>query len=729
MLNFNKISYKNILSVGNSPVEIVFDEFKKTLITGTNGGGKSTLIEALAFVLYGKPFRKINKGSLVNSVNKKGMEIELSLTVKSDEYLVKRSIKPNAFSIIKNGVELPQHGSASDYQDMLEETVLKMSFVTFKQIIVLGTAGFEPFMDLDAPKRRAIVEDLVDVGIFTKMSDMNKLTIRDLRTELTIETNSLESLNRILAVQEKNSVDIIDANKVRIDTLQVRYDSNLVDGKELKSQLVKMVDDLNVIDTANAAEIAKLNGEISNNLSDLDQSTDIEDLKNSHIELVNDFIKVSATKYNSFKLELDDEYIADKLEHDKVLGEITSRLYPKTDVSDKTNTINSSKADIKVHNITIAANTKRLEFFEHTVECPTCESSLDDAYRDKMSKLLIDESTTCKVKIADLELVITECDTFITDERIKHDKSVKEIGEEVRNENTAYGDKSDILRDKKISRESQDTKNIAEFTRGLSDNLTEFKVSANANYFEYQKSSQNNLTSVKDGHVDSTKGYRDDIQELKTKTKSILLSVKSIKDDIDSLNREQEHLKANTGDIDKAKSDIRECELKVKTNTLEIKNLTILQTLLKDDGIKAKVIKQYIPFINSSINGYLKTMGSTINFTLDEQFNEKIKSRGREEFTYNSFSQGEKMRIDVAIMFTWRDVVRKRTNFLSNLLIMDEVMDGASDDAGIKSLHQLIDLLNDNVFIISHNETHDLDKFDNHLTMQKKGNFTYKMQN
>ncbi|URC15184.1 nuclease [Paraglaciecola Antarctic GD virus 1] len=729
MLTFKKIVYKNILSVGNNPIEINFDTHKKTLITGGNGGGKSTLIEALALVLYGKPFRNINKGALVNSINKKALTVELDLTIQKDEYKIIRGIKPNVFTVSKNGKELEQLGAVADFQEWLEETILKMSFITFKQIIVLGTAGFEPFMDLPPVKRRAIVEDLVDVGIFTKMSDINKGVIRDLKTNLTIENNSLESLTRILEVQEKNSTSMIESIQEQLDTLAERYETYIAEAKATNVILKEKSSGLESIDKENSEVIAIMQKCMADELALLDPSKKITALKDQHDQDIEDLEHEMGASYNSFKEGVDADIEALKATHQEEVNLIVGSIYVKPDFTDKQSIISKSKSDISGMKSVIKTNEDRTKFFDHTVTCPTCESSLDDEYREKMTTVLDAETKACTIRIQKQTIIIGKCNDYITRETDKAAASDLDGQAKLKAAGIDFEAKEKELTEVISVRVSTDQRAIAVFCRKLTAELADFKVDANAKVFEHKQKCMGEVSDLQLKNSTDTQVLRDECGQLRSDATNSLKTAKTIATDISGLNTKLELLKSNTGDVEKAKSDIKSCNDSVKKYTLEIKNLAILQTLLKDDGIKAKVIKQYIPFINTSINGYLQTMGSKINFTLDEGFNEKIKSRGREEFTYNSFSQGEKMRIDVAIMFTWRDVIRKRTNFISNLLIMDEVMDGASDDAGIKSLHKLIDSLNDNVIIISHNETHDLDKFNNHLTMHKKGNFTYKMEN
>ena len=727
MLNFKHITYKNILSVGNKPVDIIFDDHKKTLITGTNGGGKSTLIEALSLVLYGKPFRSIKKPSLVNSINKKQLHVELSLSIGDDDYVICRGIKPTVFSVSKNGKELEQHGASADFQDWLEENVLRMSFTTFKQIIVLGTAGFEPFMDLAPIKRRQIVEDLVDVGIFTKMSDINKLDIKDLKTNLVIETNRLDSLNDILRVQEQNSISILESNQERIDELQGRLDAGvdeLVDTKstiEEKTASVANIDathDKSVVDLKSSQKLEIDEAKASNNLTDIEAKANSvikshqDKFVESEMEVRNTFNK--AVKDLNTKIEVDTAFIRDNL------GE-------KLDTSKHRDIIAKSTANIAVQNDNIAANDKRIKFFDHTINCPTCDTSLDEKYKAEITAILRSENDTSVAKIDKNNQVVEKCNEIIKNAL----SDFKEAQAKSNVDIAAVRDKSYAIMTTLENDSNSDINTLRATLDSIISRINN-KVSKEREKLseiinKLDATHRDALELIIGEHTICTKVIREELQESKSKVSSLQSAGHQLRSDIAGFEKRQVEIRKGSGDIEKSKANIEETDKLIKKITSDTRNLTILQNMLKDDGIKAKIIKQYIPFINSSINSYLQSMGSNINFTLDEEFNEHIKSRGREEFTYNSFSQGEKMRIDIAIMFTWRDVIRKRTKFISNLLIMDEVMDSASDDDGIKSIHKLIDGLDDNVIIISHSETHDLDKFDRHLTMQKKGNFTHKI--
>jgi DNA repair exonuclease SbcCD ATPase subunit len=727
MLNFKNITYKNILSVGNKPVEITFDEHKKTLITGVNGGGKSTLIEALSLVLYGKPFRSIKKPSLINSINKKQLLVELNLSIGEDEYKICRGIKPNVFSVSKNGTELEQHGASADFQEWLEENVLRMSFTTFKQIIVLGTAGFEPFMDLVPIKRRQIVEDLVDVGIFTKMSDINKLDIKELKTNLLIETNRLESFNNILRVQEQNSVSILESNQERIDELQGRLDAGEIKLTDTKSNIKEKTASVARVDVIHTSSIEGLK---SNQKIELDAAkikanmSEVEAKANNSIKLhrtksINADAEVRSNLTKSVK------FITDKVTVDT--GLIRDKLGDKPDPTKHRDIIAKSVANIEVQNDSIAANDKRIKFFDHTINCPTCDTSLDEKYKVEITDILRSENDVSVAKISKNKQVIEKCNAIIAaaalqykDELAKSNVDITAIREASYTDINALDVESDV--EIKSLRDA-----LESVVNTINEKLSTYREEFNCMVDTLNTTHRSALDVVIEAHVASTKDIREELYGLKSTVASLQLSLHQLKSDIAEFEERQNKIREGSGDIEKSKSDIEETSALIKKINSDAKNLVILQNMLKDDGIKAKIIKQYIPFINSSINSYLQSMGSNINFTLDEEFNEHIKSRGREEFTYNSFSQGEKMRIDVAIMFTWRDVIRKRTRFISNLLIMDEVMDSASDDDGIKSLHKLLDALDDNVVIISHSETHDLDKFDRHLTMQKKGNFTHKI--
>ncbi|QHJ78891.1 MAG: hypothetical protein [Caudoviricetes sp.] len=554
-LTFNRVRYQNLMSVGQAAVDIELDSVKKTLITGKNGGGKSTMLEALCFGLFGTPFRKIKKGQLVNTQNKKKLLVELWFTFGKDKYHVKRGIKPNVFSVTKNDVEWDESSSTKDFQSRLEEQ-LGVSPVAFKQIVVLGTAGYTPFMELTTPKRRELIEELLEVAVLGNMANLNKSEMKSTIQEMNLIENKIESLRREIDAHQTYIEKQKESEDSHVDDLKEEFDKHLKAVMEYRDQIAVL-----------EAEMLSISEKIDTSLN---------------------------SKINTYTTNID-------------------RL--KNALTDRQDMLESFKSG----------------------KCPTCNQAFAD--HDKIQ--------ATEHNIAD-----------IIEKKNELQKRLDETNE------------------KKI-----------EYTQ-LNEQLTLVRTKFN------------DLKSKMSVHVESARA-------LKQKISSVETSVEIDFTKVDALRAEMNTCKAE------------------KTELFDLKyTQTLVSDLLKDSGIKATVVKRYIPVFNKKINQYLKTMGADYTFTIDEEFNEVIKSRGREDFSYESFSQGERARIDLSLLFTWRDISSLVSGMEVNLLILDEIFDGASDADGVKSITRIIDSLNSNVFIISHREEHDKEAFGRWIQMVKKGRFS-----
>ncbi len=571
MINFKTIKWRNFLSTGNAYTTIDFTRFRSTLVVGENGAGKSTLLDALCFVLYGKPFRKINKPQLVNSINGKGLEVEIEFSIGKKEYRIKRGMKPNIFEIYQDGVPINQDAEARDYQEMLERSILKLSFKSFSQIVILGSASFVPFMQLSASNRRDVIEDLLDIQIFSTMNVLLKSKIGENKEKLTQNEYSIKSTNDKIFLYRKHIASLMLNNE------------ELIHQKSLK--------------------ITKFEEEIKTS-------------KNSVIEY----------KLNVQQLT---ESVADEDRVKKKLNKIQQIL---------------RQVENKLEKIE-----KDVEFFDDHDNCPTCKQSIDSAHKEVIL------SKNAKV-IAEIE------------------SGRKQINDEITTIN------------ERINAITATNKEIANINRLIENAEIEIKtkekficdINAEIDYIK-------NSTTQIDNNNDEIKKLSDELQIL-TKTKEDLASEKQV--------------------------------------------LDIGYTLLKDTGIKTKIIKQYVPIINKLINKYLASMDFFVNFELNENFEETIKSRFRDEFSYESFSEGEKSRIDLALLFTWRAVAKLRNSASTNLLILDEVFDGSLDGQGSDELMKILNTLtNDtNTFVISHKTDQLVDKFSNVIRFQKVKNFSQMVQ-
>jgi len=567
VIHFKKIRWKNFLSTGNAFTEVQLDRAKSTLIIGDNGAGKSTILDALTFVLFGKPFRAVNKSQLVNSVNQNGTEVEVEFSIGSKQYLVKRGIKKNFFEIYQDGKMLNQDASVRDYQEYLEKTILKLNYKSFTQIVILGSSSFVPFMQLKASDRRTIIEDLLDIEIFSVMNQLlkqrvaqNKEDMGRIDIALGLAKGEKENVEYFIEKLKQNKTSQIEANKKDIE----KHEKAIADYR-------KQID-----------QILDKNRELNDSISD------------------EKGVRKEVAKLHDYQKGIEKGIL--KCEED-------------------------------------------IEFYEKTETCDTCKQQISEDHRENM----IEEFHG---KMHELSCGLMQLGKKL---KVQEDR-IAEI--------------------EKISEE---------YDRNLKEQM--------------------NMNS----HISACEQY---IKKVSTQIKDI----SNMEDDIEKQKSELEEVKKDILIYTEEKE-----ELSQKKYLYEIAG-----SLLKDGGIKAKIIKQYLPIINKYINVHLGKMDFYVSFELDEGFNETIKSRHRDEFTYDSFSEGEKMRIDLALLFTWRAIAKLKNSVNTNLLILDEVFDSSLDTAGTDEfLKILYDLTgNVNTFVISHKGEVLYDKFDKTIKFEKHQNFS-----
>ena len=568
-INFEKVKYKNILSTGNVFTTVELNIVPSTLIAGSNGSGKSTLLDAIVFGLYGRPFRNINKAQLVNSINNKDLIVELYFSAGGDKYKILRGIKPNLFEIWKNGAMINKDASIRDYQGFLEDDILGINFKAFNQIVVLGSATYIPFMELRAYQRREIIEDLLDIQVFSVMGTLAKERMSSLKTD-------------------------INENK---------YDIEMVESK-----IVSQEDSDAAIRNLKSIEVDKIKDKMTGHIEEIET-------KNGTIDAQDDIIKV-----------LYDD-ISDKPEEKKKFSDATEK-----------------RADLERSRV---AFEKELSFYEHNDDCPTCKQGIAHDFKQEQ---IIDKNQ----QKAGIEKGLVE----IADVLTKHQTrlgSISKIEEQIQSVNFK-----------------------------ISEIRAEIKMSKNA-LMSYKKELDNAQKEV--AEIDTSK-----LENLQNKIDTLTTNRSELLDEHEVLN--------------------------------------IVQMILRDGGIKAKIISQYIPVINKLINKYLAAFDLFVDFQLDEEFNEVIRSRFRDKFTYASFSEGEKLRITLSIMLAWRSVAKLRSSVSTNLLILDETLDGALDGVGIESLIETLHGLNndDNIFVISHRGDQFAEKFENNLKFEKIKNFSELVQ-
>ena len=567
MILFKSIKWKNFLSTGNSFTEIKLNVNSNTLIVGQNGAGKSTILDALTYALFGKAFRKINKPLLVNSVNGKDCLVEIEFEVNGKQYRIVRGIKPNVFEIYCNDTLLNQDSASKDYQEYLEKFILKMNYKSFTQIVILGSASFTPFMQLSAADRRAIIEDLLDIEIFTTMNSIAKQRMQTNRELL-----------------EKNRIAIAGKEEKKVYIEKTIY-SLKQNNEEKKSDLLAQRE--RFIQTLSTFE---------------ESITRLEQERDSLIESTSD-------------------QEAQKEKHKKLIS-----LQSKIDT-----------------NLKLAK--KQLAFYGQNDSCPTCKQNIDSNFKDA--------------------------------EICNHNNKINEYEEGLI----------------KIGKQIDDCVDTI-----------------------------NRLNEV----LSKINNIRNEITALNTKKASYVSTINDIDDQVEKLNNSDEMLLNSIKDLDTTNTDLKMLNDE-RVSLLDEK--TYIETainLLKDGGIKTKIIKQYLPIINKLINKYLSQMGFFVNFNIDENFEETIKSRYRDEFSYQNFSEGEKMRIDLAILFTWRTIAKMKNSVNTNLLVLDEVFDSSLDVNGTDEFLKIMWNLTDgtNTFVISHKQDQLLDRFEKVYRFEKVKNFS-----
>ena len=562
---FKELKYKNILSTGNSFTAIPLNSKPSTLISGSNGAGKSTMLDAITFALYGKPFRKINKPQLINSINQKELLVEVSFQIGQANYMVRRGIKPGVFEIFKNDVLINQDAASRDYQSYLEKNILNLNYKSFNQIVVLGSATYVPFMELPAHSRREIIEDLLDIQVFSTMNNLLKEKVSSNKEEIT-------------------------ENSYQKDLIGSRLDS----AKEHNASIRKIRED----------EVEKIKEKMSEHIGNIEETQKL-------IEAIQDILTVCA----------DD-------------------IKDKPSVKAKIEKGRSLRQDIENQ---LRSHQKELSFYKDHDDCPTCKQGIEHDFKQG---------------------IMAEKDAKVTD----LENGLKDLAEKVK----VYEDRLEAI----SSVEDQ----MADMNLKIGDHRATIKVAKNA------------LVS-----------YKKELDKAEEEVEAVDTSkLNELADQLQTIDKEQTEL-----------YDYKEV-------------LSVVSQMLKDGGIKSKIIRQYVPIMNKLINKYLAAFDLFVDFQIDENFNEVIKSRFRDTFSYSSFSEGEKLRITLSIMLAWRTVAKMRNSVSTNLLVLDETLDGAMDGVGVENLIETLHTVNadDNIFVISHRGDQFGDKFESHIKFHKVKNFS-----
>ncbi len=567
MIELKKVTWKNFLSTGNSPNTVELNRSLTTLIVGKNGEGKSTILDALCFGLFGKPFRNINKNQLINSINLKNCLVEVEFNIGSAEYKIIRGIKPNIFEIYQGTTLLNQDSASRDYQKILEQQILKLNYKTFTQVVILGSASFVPFMQLPSNQRKDVIEDILDIRIFSTMNTLLKEKSAKSKMELLDVESTLSKSRAEVDAQQKLIKSLVQSKNEYIDSIQQKI-------------------------TANNLEISTIT---------------------ANIEGTN--VRVDALR----------ESIKDRTDVEEGIDKLLNSLNRKKE----------KNTEIDTH----------IEFFVNNDSCPSCAQDIPHEHKSSI-----------------------------------------------------------------VDKMKQDAQSNADFIQKIDEALVKLRQ-----------------------RLAEIKKVQDEIMSLTAEVSSFNSSITLLNKQNTSLQNEIEEAKENTANIDEEKAKLKELAAKAlecintKTALLEQRNLEeVASTLLKDTGIKTAIIREYLPAMNKLINMYLQAMDFFVHFELDESFNEVIKSRYRDEFTYASFSEGEKMRIDLAILFTWRQIAKMKNSVNTNLLILDEIFDSSLDTSGTDYFLSVMSQLGErsNTFVISHKGDQLFDKFRSVIKFEKRNDFS-----
>jgi DNA repair exonuclease SbcCD ATPase subunit len=565
MVQFKKIRYKNMLSTGNVFNEISLDRSKTTLISGSNGSGKSTMLDAITYALYNKPFRKINKPQLMNTINQKEMLVEIEFSVGGNDFMVRRGMRPGIFEIWKNGEMINQDAASRDYQEYLEKNILKLNYKSFNQIVILGSATYVPFMELSAGARREIIEDLLDIQVFSTMNILLKEKISDNKLQITENNYQIKLIKSKIESAKEYGESILKMKQVEVNKIKEKIQEHIDKVETERSEIEKIEDQIrNLIET-------------------------IQDKAPQKRKL---------EKAKTLKMELE-----------------------------------NAKRNFE----------KELSFYHDNDNCPTCKQGIDHEFKENA----VSEKSKRKVEIEDGLIQIQ-------DKIVEIENRINEIS---------------IVEDE-----------IQKLNLNIGEHRAQIKISMNA--------------------------------------------MSSYKKELDDAEKEVEEI--DTSKLEEHKKELKKLQYDQTALFEARETLNVAGAMLKDGGIKTRIIRQYIPVMNKLINKYLAAFDLFVDFQLDENFNEVIKSRFRDTFSYASFSEGEKLRITLSIMLSWRAVSKLRNSVSTNLLLLDETLDGALDGSGIENLIDTLHNLNsnDNIFVISHRGQIFQEKFESHIRFEKVKNFS-----
>lgn len=721
MIIFESISFRNFLSTGNEPTVIQLNKHITTIMTGKNGGGKSTFEDALVYNLFGKPFRKVKLGQLINKVNEKELVTESNFVIGNKRYRVIRGQKPAVFEIWVDGIMIPQPAETKDYQHILENDILKLNYKTFTQIIILGSASFVPFMQLPLASRREIIENILDISVFTDMNEILKDKIKDLEAEIEDTKHKLELANTNYKLKFDFFQSVNRDNEKRVNDLEEKISElkkSILQATIKKDNLSKEVNEVQfIIDGFGNIESEK--NAVGLNIMALQK--DVSNKEYSLKSAIEANISYNELQRKIKEAEGELELSRGELDSNRVLSKaVDDGLLKYIDID----SIKTAAEGVVVRSKQIIKDReKSIKFFKDNNDCPSCGKHIDcdGSFESAALEKLENEIKDAEVNIFTNQTVI---DGIIVQQAER---------DGLRNESIFYGKKITAFEQKVKMLESSlsimnETIKSLVFTnpeeeQSVRDTIDKMKFDLTLLNKEVEDFN-NKLNQLKE-HKESLSKAKNSIslcEQIITSNESLIAGYAV---DIDHIKNEPPS-DITQGVLDLLIVDIKAFDTQLTKKKYLLHYYGVVKRLLKDDGIKTNIINQYLPVINATINMYLDKMDFPINFMFDDNFNEVIQSNYREEFSYHSFSEGEKARIDLALLFTWRDVALKKSRNAANILIFDEIFDGSLDADGIDNFMEILGVNKDgfSTFVISHKDETINARFDRNLVFTKDGHFS-----
>lgn len=664
MIRFDSITYRNILSVGQAPITLSLSANRLTALHGPSGSGKSLFLDALSFALFGRAFRDINKTELINTINGKGLLVEVAFTIGCDKYLVTRGLKPQVFQIEVNGAALNQQSHSKDQQKFLEDQILKMNWKMFTHVVMLGAANYTPFMRLKPSERKKMVENILGIDVFSTMNGVVKSKISDESLHYKSIVEKRETLGQQVSYLERQQVEFEEKVKEEIKTLTQK----LVLLRDKKKHT-----DLQILEKEQALECA-----------------------------VQSFNPVVIPEFTETFTETFAEVFEG--EFSEAFDERNSSEFDSTELV----TLRGAKlADVRLLTSQIEQAREQLEFFQEHDTCHTCSQCIDKEFKAGLTAELTEQ---VELKIRAITTLKSEIDAVqgqikqLERARVTYSEALAEYRQrkaEFENQKEAFEQRRRKFEERRRAFEAR--------RREHEERLREVSLLVEEKRAEFER---------------SLAGRRKEIEDHKSSLTAILTEAKLIKESIEE--RKNRPILDNGPEIQRLKAEIETLELEVNRSAKRIKLLRDAQAVIKDDGVKAEILKRYVPTLNKYINQYLSKMGLFVCFELDSEFNDTIRSRHRDVLSYGNYSEGERQRLDLAVLLAWRHLAQAQSAVNTNLLVLDEVLDSYLDQGTTETILGLLkgdEFQAFNIFIISHKEGLS-ESFDQTLHFQKKNNFT-----